>query len=320
MKTMLENLLHTQVNVEPHKGKTHLPFYLTSGRAFFDAQIYGISVTIIGIGSTENLGIRNLIHEFREYDKVFPNNVCFYISDITRIKRDALIKAGIPFIAPPGQVYLPFLGVILQDRYEKLPQKRTGSMSPLEQEVILYLIYNSGEHGKAALADRLNVTRAAITKVTESLFHRGLTNEIRHGREIRVSLLLTPEKTYKAALNDMITPVKKKVYCRKSDVSRLLLTAGESALSEISMLSTPQTESRAVYEKNEHIKHLEIIEDEHWMDTGDGIMLELWRYDPENLARDGRVDPISLKLSLSDIYDERVQGEMEDVLEGYKWQ
>ena len=320
MKAMLENLLHAQVNVEAHKGKTNLPFYLTSGRAFFDAQIYGISVTIIGMGSTENLGIRNLSHDLREYEKVFPNNVCLYVPDVTRMKRDALIKAGIPFIAPPGQVYLPFLGVILQDRYEKLPHKRTGSMSPLEQEVLLFLIYNSGEHGKAALADRLSVTRAAITKVTESLFQRGLINETRHGKEIGVSLPLTPEKTYKAALNDMITPVRKKVCCRKNDVSSRFMTAGESALSEISMLSSPQMESRAVYEKDERIKHLEIIENEHWIDAEDGIMLELWRYDPEKLAQDGRVDPISLKLSLSDVYDERVQGEMEDVLEGYKWQ
>lgn len=319
MKNILETLLHTQVDIEPHQGKTNLPFFLMSGREFYDARIYGIGVTIIRIESTENLGIRNLSHDLREYNKVFSGNVCFYIPDITRIKRDALIKAGIPFIAPPGQVYLPFLGVILQDKYGKLPQKRTGGMSPLEQEVLLYLIYNAGEHGKAKLADQLNVTRAAITKVTESLAQRELINETRHGKEISVSLLFSPQITYKTALNDMITPVKKRVCCRKSVVSASFLPAGESALSEVSMLSAPTMEYRAVYEKDERIQQLEFIEDECWMDTEDGIMLELWRYDPEKLSQDGRVDPISLKLSLSDIYDERVQGEMEDVLEGYKW-
>lgn len=319
MKNYLENLLHTQVNIDPHQGKTNLPFFLVSKREFFDARIYGISVTIISIESTENLGIRNLSHDLREYNKVFSGNVCFYIPDITRIKRDALIKAGIPFIAPPGQVYLPFMGVILQDKYEKLPQKRIGGMSPLEQEVLLYLIYNAGEYGKAKLADQLKVTRAAITKVTESLAQRELINETRHGKEIGVSLLSSPRTTYETALNDMITPVKKRICCRKSSISDALLSAGESALSEISMLSAPTMEYRAVYEKDERIKQLEFIENERWIDTGDEIMLELWRYDPEKLAQDGRVDPISLKLSLSDIYDERVQGEMEDVLEGYKW-
>ena len=49
------------------------------------------------------------------------------------------------------------------------------------------------------------------------------------------------------------------------------------------------------------------------------VRVEFWKYDPEPFAFDGCVDPVSLAESLKDIPDERVQGELEDYLEEFKW-
>ncbi len=49
------------------------------------------------------------------------------------------------------------------------------------------------------------------------------------------------------------------------------------------------------------------------------VNIELWKYDPGLFAKNGVVDPISLAMSLSDNEDERVQGELQEMLEGYKW-
>ena len=46
---------------------------------------------------------------------------------------------------------------------------------------------------------------------------------------------------------------------------------------------------------------------------------QLDQYDPDIFACDGSVDPVSLAESLKDIPDERVQGELEDYLEDFKW-
>ena len=44
-----------------------------------------------------------------------------------------------------------------------------------------------------------------------------------------------------------------------------------------------------------------------------------WKYDPALFAVKGEVDSVSLAMSLSESEDERVQGELEEYLEGYEW-
>ena len=51
----------------------------------------------------------------------------------------------------------------------------------------------------------------------------------------------------------------------------------------------------------------------------DYICLEEWKYSPKLFARDGKVDPISLYCTLRDDPDERIQGELEQVVENIKW-
>ena len=49
------------------------------------------------------------------------------------------------------------------------------------------------------------------------------------------------------------------------------------------------------------------------------IRVEFWKYDPNYFACDGSVDPGSFAELFKDIHDERVQGELEDYLEDFKW-
>ena len=56
------------------------------------------------------------------------------------------------------------------------------------------------------------------------------------------------------------------------------------------------------------------------LDTGEYVELELWKYTPELFATDGKVDILSLYCSLKANPDERVEGELESLLEKIKWQ
>jgi hypothetical protein len=47
--------------------------------------------------------------------------------------------------------------------------------------------------------------------------------------------------------------------------------------------------------------------------------IEIWKYDPELLARKGVVDPLSLYLSLKNIKDERVEMALDTLLEKFQW-
>ena len=58
----------------------------------------------------------------------------------------------------------------------------------------------------------------------------------------------------------------------------------------------------------------EIISEQDFRDFG-GHILEVWRYDPILLANNGRVDDISLLLSLEDNPNERIQMGLDDIRE-----
>ena len=86
------------------------------------------------------------------------------------------------------------------------------------------------------------------------------------------------------------------------------------------MLSAPRNETRACYEKNVRLSLLELIEDDRWENNRELVRLELWKYDPGLLSTGDIVDMISMALSLANTNDERVQGELQSIMEDKGWQ
>ena len=185
MKKIIEELLHTQVILSKKEGKLGLPFYLTAGRELFNANIIDSVFCIVALKETDNTDIRKLKNQISQYCDAFSEPVAFFIPDLSNRKREALIKAGVPFIATPGQLYLPFLGIVLSNKYVRKQNVDTKKMSPLEQQVFLWMLYNEKECTKSDMADSLKVTRAAITKVTGALSVKGLITEKKNGKNVR---------------------------------------------------------------------------------------------------------------------------------------
>lgn len=103
---------------------------------------------------------------------------------------------------------------------------------------------------------------------------------------------------------------------RRREEYRAFLLAGETALSERSMLNGPWVYNCDFY-------NLEDVEDvaSNWttLDYKDYIGLELWRCDPKLLADDKTVDVISFVISLQNIVDERVEQCIKDMVEDFPW-
>lgn len=59
--------------------------------------------------------------------------------------------------------------------------------------------------------------------------------------------------------------------------------------------------------------------DIRWEDCERPAKIQLWKYDPALFGKDNRVDTVSMICSLADIYDERIEGEIEDIIEGERW-
>ena len=55
------------------------------------------------------------------------------------------------------------------------------------------------------------------------------------------------------------------------------------------------------------------------MTDNDYVEIELWKYNPSIYTADEMVDIVSLVQSLKDVEDERVEMQIEEVMEEYKW-
>ena len=93
-----------------------------------------------------------------------------------------------------------------------------------------------------------------------------------------------------------------------------IVKAGTDALSDISMIAPGNCREFAAL-SSEALKRKDIVEVPR---ESASVRLELWHYRPAFIHGD-RIDPLSLVLSLADDQDDRVQGEIEDVLEEFKW-
>ena len=80
----------------------------------------------------------------------------------------------------PGNVFLPFMGIVLQDVYRKQLVK-ADKMMPATQMVFLELLYMDDEDSvlKSEVANKLNLTKTSITRATAQLEEMGLIRQMK---------------------------------------------------------------------------------------------------------------------------------------------
>ena len=318
MLDYLNQVLGLEATMTPWAEADQFPLYLRSGKKYFLLHIGGVECVLIE--ADENSFSLPAFRKQMAKLPGQPEHIVLRFNHLNSRQRKALIEARIPFIVPGSQVYLPFLGVVLQERM-KSAKVAPEKLSPAAQLILICLIYGPDVQSirKVDLAKRLELSAMNVTRAVQELETLELVTVERAGRSDYVSTVNSGKSLYEKALPYMIDPVQKRLYVQKADILSGLPMAGEYALSTHSMLSGPQIECRAISRKK--YKGLDRIEeiDSAWSNSLDYIQLELWKYDPQPLADCRAVDVISLALSLRGNQDERVEQAVEEMMEGYKW-
>jgi DNA-binding MarR family transcriptional regulator len=229
--------------------------------------------------------------------------------------RNALVKSGVPFVNLPGNVFLPFMGIVLQDVYRKQLVK-ADKMMPATQMVFLELLYMSDEESvlKSEVANKLNLTKTSITRATAQLEEMGLIQQMKSGTEIAIKRNYSRKEYYENAKAYLINPVQKEITIMRCEATFESFSAGETALSQESELNPPRIEERAIYKGEEVVDQLEIV-DARSEDPDDCLKIQLWKYNPSYFARERRVDPVSLACTFKGNEDERIEMSIEELLE-----
>lgn len=317
---MISNAFGLEVHEEQIDRIKGLPPYMTNGRSFYRMEISGIPFLLITIPEDDRFGVAALQKQLLKYSEAAEMNAAYAFSKLTRTQRDALISRAIPFISLPDQLYLPFLGIALQNRFRKEKITAAEKMTPATQSLFLYLLYTvrDGSVIKKQAAEALGLTRTSITRASEQLTVMGLITVEPAGKEKVMKAVLTERAFFAKAKPFLINPVYKRIIVKKSPELDALPAAGETALSLRSMLNTPPIQSAAIMRGTPLAKTLHAA-DARWEEAGHLLEIELWKYDPSLFSEDKIVDPVSMMLSLQELQDERAQGELEKYLEALQW-
>ena len=107
------------------------------------------------------------------------------------------------------------------------------------------------------------------------------------------------------------TPVRKTGYIDKTKVTENMVLAGETALSEKTMLNPSRVVTYAITEKD----YDKTLLTEELTDPDKQVRLELWAYNPRQFSDDNCADDISIVLSFGDTVDERIEEAIDELKE-----
>jgi hypothetical protein len=187
--------------------------------------------------------------------------------------------------------------------------------------LVLYEIIRGGlsELAFKDIAATLKCSGPMVTKARAELESRGICKVERLGKETRMRFTGGARAIWKAALPNLGSPVVKTRWVQWDAPTDDAKRAGLTALSDLALISDDNTPTYAIY-RAAFTRLLESGQLRGWPDrNGAHAAIQCWSYDPGLLSDDPHVDALSLNLSLCTSHSERVQGELESLLETFPW-
>jgi len=232
-----------------------------------------------------------------------------------------MLQKGLPFIVPGTQCYLPGALVDFRERFPRKGIQGRDTLSPAAQLVLLYHLQRKHLDGWPLnqIARVLGYSTMTLSKVKDELEEAGLCEVHRKGRSVSLRFVSEGRELWDLAKEKLSSPVRKTLWAQWATPGYPALRAGISALSEKTMINEDRLPTYALSQ----------VMLEGWLRKGTIIRcpdsetanakMEGWAYEPKLLGDNLNVDVLSLYLSLRDSHDERVQKELEQLIQGVHW-
>lgn len=301
----LGELTGKEVRLAPYE--LHGPLYLKRFQLYV-AKLYGREV-VFAFVRNDSLSPSDYLNHAAKLSERTGCPVVFVFGSITGSRRNAFLRTSVGFVVPKNQMFIPpFIDV-----KEWMPRvrERKDMLGNAAQVAVLREIAKGDVEGVpfCDLAERFGYSSTMITNAAADLADHDLA-EVVGGRPKSLKFKARGAELWRLAKSLLQSPVRKTLLNRR--MPHGLPCAGETALSERSMLSAPPLPVFAA--TGAVLKDPAMFEQADSKDDARS-KIEVWSYDPVVIGGNG-VDGYSLYLSLKDVSDPRVQGELEDMMKG----
>lgn len=310
MESYLKNTLGIHVDIRTWDDIKTLPDELKQDKNYLLLEIHGIQCLVIQQDiDFFQLSIYQKERELLQQYCQLPQVLCF--ERITAYQRKCLIENGQSFIVPDNQLYMPFLGISLQERF-KAPAVVSQTLTAMAQYILLFFLYQKEQNyfSKLDISKILDVNLMNISRGVQELETFLLLATKKKGRSSMVTSLYDRKELFQKAFPYMRNPVQKRLFVKEEEWLQKLPIAGETVTQRKSVFETRAIEKKVFLE---HADQITIV-DPAWDTDVKYLELEVWRYDPTRFTDGTIVDSISHALSLKGDDDLAVKLNIDELL------
>ena len=296
-------------------GRTvKLPYYLKAGNWFVECVIDSMkSILVIPDELPDGT---TLAKKVSEISMMTGHQGILLLENIDIVRRRVLIVNRTSFIVPGKQVYLPYNGVLLTERgMASMTETGKQTFSPAAQVLLLWHLQRESLEGRiiSEIAKLFPYSVKTVSGVAKELEQAGIC-EIEGDNSGKFLHFIHKGEIWGKAYPKLASPIQEVMYYNEIDLipATLRYITYDKALTEYTFMADSSGEAFAVYKNDDVIKKLK---NNGVLNAVEGMYrVELWKYNPALLAKDCMVDALSLALCYKDTDDERVIGELNDLV------
>jgi len=291
-----------------------LPLYITSTYNVQETTFFGQPLCLLIEKNNNNTSSPDQLYkQMLLVSKILDFPVVFVLWKVHSYNLKRIVKKGINFIIPYKQMFIPALMMDLRKTPVNIP-KKIEWLTPIAQLVLLYHLQKERLNGFTTrqLSDKFNQTYLTMSRAVKNLEELELCCLI-GGKEKMIQFSAKGKELWLKAQTFFQNPVERIFYTDEYLNSGQALVSNINALAHYSMLNNETKHYYAIDRKD--VKNLVVETNKHLGDN----MIEIWRYNPYLLSDNEFVDKLSLYLTFKKNIDERVQNELEQMINEMRW-
>ena len=291
-----------------------IPLFLYTKYNLYTTTIQDKKCTLL-IMKEKQILIKQLFIHIQKLSVLGYENVILCLNEINYEQKKRLLENRIGYVVPYHQLYIPYIYIKIEQT--KSVDLQVESFSPATQMIYIYLMNSDNCHVSVNdLKEKVGLSRMTINRALRELTYLNIISTT--GSQTRKNYVRVNKKECWDRGNAYLkSPVKKTVWVRSKDISQLFFS-GDTALSHLTMMNDETYTTYAVYKNDESFDDKQVVQEKNITDYHDLCKVEIWNYDPALFVdENNNVDVISLYSCLKDSKDERIQIELDNLMEEF---
>ncbi len=323
-KTLLdyfEPLLGERPDLAPEKA-VGLPLFLRERFDFQSTRLFGKAYILAFENENQDAEspgeYENFVGIMQPH---FTAPVTLVLPRLPSYARNRMVRRGVPFIVPGSQTFLPAALIDLRERFTQPKPEKGKKLTPAAQCVVLYHLQRQSLENLPLreIAGKIGYSPIMLTKVKGELEVAGICRTARIGRAIALEFTNQGRNLWESIQPVLSSPVRKTVWVQWNEPSYPALIAGLSALGKQTLMADDRLPTYALPTATFQANLERGLYQGCKGPEDANLRLESWSYNPLLFGNSKMVDPLSLFLSLRDFPDERVQQQLETLIDQITW-